>query len=99
MMSVNSSKPRFCIGERIKLAASPTNIGDCRFRKAAEDSFNEYSPFTLFKKPITVNESHKIRTPRDEALQASAIFEAVLFPSAIRVNMSSSIADFIAAER
>jgi hypothetical protein len=48
---------------------------------------------------MIVKKSQSMRVPRSDALQRSAILSAVVFPSPIAVNTSSSIAAFNASVR
>ena len=53
----------------------------------------------LGEEAVTVRKSHKIRTPRSDALHCRASADAVVAPSAMCVNRSRSMAPLRVMER
>src|SRR6185437_14903458 len=86
-------------GEQRNSTAPPRYAGERLSRKVAESSVSAYSLPCLLSIPIIVRKSHRMRMPRSEASQRFAIVAAVVLPSPMAVNTSSSMAAFKASVR
>src|SRR5881392_3297924 len=80
----------------MKSVTVPMYAGDCLSRNIAESSVSAYLLSCLVKNPMMVRKSQRMRVPRSEAPQRSAISVAVVLPSPMAVNSSSSTAVLIA---
>ena len=99
IVSVRRSKWRMNCGAPRNSIALPRYAGDCFARNIAVSGVASYASPVFVRNPLIVSVSHRMRMPRSDALQRSAISRTVCAPAAIALNTSSSIAAFSAAVR